>query len=98
MIFDRVNPIQQQIIIEKNKHKVKRLHHRKRILVQYTTCLARNEGREGGNKSERVGLKLLFFFAKPFTIGGFYIAPEEETDKENIDISSFSQLTTNSYS
>lgn len=27
-----------------------------------------------------------FFLAKPFTIGGFYIAPEEETDKENIDI------------
>lgn len=24
------------------------------------------------------------FVAKPFTIEGFYIAPEEETDKENI--------------
>lgn len=90
--FDRVNPIQQQIIIEiKNKHKLKRLHHRKRVIVQYTTHLARKEAK-GRRKIKWRGFKFLFFLAKPFTIGGFYIAPEEETDKENIDISSFSQF------
>lgn len=78
---------------KKNKHKLKRLHHRKRIIVQYTTCLARKEAK-GGRKIKWRGFKFLIFFllAKPFTIGGFYIAPEEETDKENIDIRSFSQF------
>lgn len=78
---------------------VKRLHHRKCIIVQYTTCLARKEGREGGNKSEKGGFKLFFCLLQSHSpLEGFYIAPEEETDAKNIDISSFSELTTNSYS
>lgn len=52
---------------------------------------------EGGRKQKwKGGFKGSLQSHSPFE--GFYIAPEEETDKENIDISSFSRLTTNSYS
>lgn len=70
------------------------MHHRKRVIVQYTTCLAKKEGREE-IKLIREGLRVLF--AKPFSNGGVYIAPEEETDKEKIPVL-FPGLTNNSYS
>lgn len=49
-------------------------------------------GGKGAGGGSRV-----FLLAKPFTNEGFYIAPEEETDKEKI-VLLFPGLTTNIYS